>query len=409
MTYAAGKVSMRKTKLVSMASLILGCSIALAGCGAENTAAADSSAAQTTEATQTTEAAQADTAAGSSEAASVESTEDAGDLNSKSLDEIIAAAKEEGDIESVGMPDEWANWGNAWAAIKDTYGITHTDADMSSAEELQMFQTEGENGTKDIGDVGQAFGAQAVEQDLVQGYKTSYWDSVPDWAKGEDGKWMMAYTGATTFLTNTDQVANAPKSWQDVKDGDYKVAIGDINGGTAQAAVIASAYAFGGDLDNLDPAFEFWTKMAENGRINSVDITQQNFETGEVPMGVIWSFNAVTYKNNITKYKMEADIPSDGSILSGYASVINKYAPHPNAAALAREYFFSDEGQANLAAAGGIPTRTDVTIPEDVQAKSFKPEEYANAIPMEDTDAYTKACETVVSRWNDEIVPLLVQ
>ena len=377
----------------------------MAGCGSSNSAAVDSSTAQTTAAAQTTGAVQE----AGSEAASTESTEGSTDLNSKSLDEITTAAKEEGDVESVGMPDEWANWGNAWAALKEQYGITHTDADMSSAEELQMFQTEGENGTKDIGDVGQAFGAQAIEQDLVQGYKTSYWDSVPDWAKGEDGKWMMAYTGATTFLTNTDQIANAPKSWQDVKEGDYKVAIGDINGGTAQAAVIASAYAFGGDLNNLDPAFDFWTEMAEAGRINSVDITQQNFETGEVPMGVIWSFNAVTYKNNITKYKMEADIPSDGSILSGYASVINKYAPHPNAAALAREYFFSDEGQANLAAAGGIPTRTDVTIPEDVQEKSFKPEDYQNAIPMEDTDAYTKACETVVSRWNDEIVPLLVQ
>lgn len=401
----AGKVSMRKTKVVSLASLLLGCSMVMAGCGSSNSAAVDSSTAQTTAAAQTTGAVQE----AGSEAASTESTEGSTDLNSKSLDEITTAAKEEGDVESVGMPDEWANWGNAWAALKEQYGITHTDADMSSAEELQMFQTEGENGTKDIGDVGQAFGAQAIEQDLVQGYKTSYWDSVPDWAKGEDGKWMMAYTGATTFLTNTDQIANAPKSWQDVKEGDYKVAIGDINGGTAQAAVIASAYAFGGDLNNLDPAFDFWTEMAEAGRINSVDITQQNFETGEVPMGVIWSFNAVTYKNNITKYKMEADIPSDGSILSGYASVINKYAPHPNAAALAREYFFSDEGQANLAAAGGIPTRTDVTIPEDVQEKSFKPEDYQNAIPMEDTDAYTKACETVVSRWNDEIVPLLVQ
>lgn len=37
------------------------------------------------------------------------------------------------------------------------------------------------------------------------------------------------------------------------------------------------------------------------------------------------------------------------------------------------------------------------------------PEDYANAIPMEDTDAYTKACETVVERWQEEITPLLVQ
>lgn len=331
------------------------------------------------------------------------------DLNAATLEEIVANAQEEGKVESVGMPDSWANWGGTWDDLEELYGIAHADADMSSAEELQMFATEGENGTKDIGDVGQAFGPQAVEQDLVQSYKTSYWDSVPDWAKDADGKWMIAYTGATTFLTNTDLVAEAPTSWADVKDGDYNVAIGDINGGNAQAAVIASAYAFGGDLNNLDPAFEFWTEMAESGRINTLDILQQNFETGEVPVGVIWSFTAIPYKEQIAQYTLEATIPSDGSIMSGYASVINKYAPHPYAAALAREYIFSDAGQANLAKAGAIPTRTDVEIPAEIQEATFASEDYANAIPMEDTDAYAAACETVVTRWQEEIIPLLVQ
>lgn len=331
------------------------------------------------------------------------------DLNAASLDEIIEKAKAEGRVESVGMPDSWANWGLSWQGLKDEYGIDHADADMSSAEELQMFKTEGKNGTKDIGDVGFAFGGQAVSEDLVQGYKTSYWDSVPDWAKSEDGKWMVAYTGCTTFLTNTELVSNVPGSWEDVKNGDYSVALGDINGGTAQAAVIASAYAFGGDLNNLDPAFAFWTELAEAGRINTLDILQQNFETGEVPMGVIWSYTAIPYKNEISQYAMEATIPSDGTIMSGYASVINKYAPHPYAAALAREYIFSDKGQANLAAAGAIPTRTDVEIPAEIQEATFKQADYANAVPMEDADAYSKACETVVIRWQEEIIPLLVQ
>ena len=152
--------------------------------------------------------------------------------------------------------------------MSDTYGISHNDTDMSSSEELQMFATEGEKGTKDIGDVGYGFAGQAVSEDLVQGYKTSYWDSVPDWAKGEDGKWMVAYTGVTTFLVNTDQVDKVPTSWQDIKDGDYKVALGPLTGGNAQAAFIASAYAFGGDMNNLDPAFpssgQNWRRKAES-------------------------------------------------------------------------------------------------------------------------------------------------
>lgn len=362
-----------------------------------------------TAAEDTTGAADTSSAAESETADAGEATDGALDLNALTLDEIIAGAQAEGHVESVGMPDSWANWGLSWEGLQAEYGITHADTDMSSAEELQMFATEGENGTKDIGDVGFAFGKQAIEEDLVQGYKTSYWDSVPDWAKAEDGKWMVAYTGCTTFLTNTDIISEVPTSWEDVRSADYTVALGDINGGTAQAAVIASAYAFGGSLDNLDPAFEFWTELAEAGRINTLDILQANFESGEVPMGVIWSYTAIPYKDQISQYAMAATIPSDGSIMSGYASVINKYAPHPHAAALAREYIFSDAGQANLAKAGAIPTRTDVVIPEDIQEATFKQADYANAIPMEDAEAYAAACEQVVTRWNEEILPLLVQ
>lgn len=386
----------RSKKLMGLTAVIMGVVMATAACGssggAAETKAADSAA--STEAA--TEAAGGDTSA-------------AGDLNSKTVDELTEAAKAEGEVVSVGMPDEWADWASLWKTMSDTYGISHNDTDMSSSEELQMFSTEGENGTKDMGDVGYGFAGQAVSEDLVQGYKTSYWDSVPDWAKAEDGKWMVAYTGATTFLTNTEQVENVPTSWADIKAGDYKVALGDIGGGTAQAAVIASAYAFGGDLNNLDPAFEFWTELAEAGRINTLDILQQNFETGEIAVGVIWSYTAVPYKDQITQYKMEATIPSDGSVMSGYASVINKYAPHPHAAALAREWIFSDAGQANLAKAGAIPTRTDVEIPAEIEEATFAKADYANAIPMEDAEAYAAACETVKTRWEEEILPLLVQ
>lgn len=378
------------TKKTLAVALTAAMCLTLAGCGGSDkkeTKAAETKAGETTAAAE----------------------EGAVDLNALTLDEIIEKAKAEGKVESVGMPDSWANWGLTWQDLKDEYAIDHADTDMSSSEELQMFKTEGENGTKDIGDVGFAFGQQAIDEDLVQGYKTSYWDSVPDWAKAEDGKWMVAYTGATTFLTNTEQVENVPTSWADIKAGDYKVALGDIGGGTAQAAVIASAYAFGGDLNNLDPAFEFWTELAEAGRINTLDILQQNFETGEIAVGVIWSYTAVPYKDQITQYKMEATIPSDGSIMSGYASVINKYAPHPHAAALAREWIFSDAGQANLAKAGAIPTRTDVEIPAEIEEATFAKADYANAIPMEDAEAYAAACETVKTRWEEEILPLLVQ
>lgn len=331
------------------------------------------------------------------------------DLNSLTLDQIIEGAKAEGQVVSVGMPDEWADWGSLWKNVTSNYGLTHNDTDMSSSEELQMFATEGKNGTKDMGDVGYAFVGQAVSEDLVQGYKTSYWDAVPDWAKGEDGKWMVAYTGATTFLVNTDQVSKVPTSWQDIKDGDYKVALGPLSGGNAQGAFIASNYAFGGDMENLQPGIDFWTEMAKAGRVNTLDITQANFESGEIAVGVVWSFTGIPYSKNITQYKMTAVVPTDGALQNGYASVINKNAPHPHAAALTREVMFSDEGQTYLALAGAIPTRTDFKIAAEHASEVIDMSGVSKAVVITDPAAYSTACETAKTRWEEEIAPLLVQ
>jgi putative spermidine/putrescine transport system substrate-binding protein len=55
---------------------------------------------------------------------------------------LEAKARAEGTIISLGCPDDWANWGAQWKAITTKYGVTHTDTDMSSAEELQKFESE---------------------------------------------------------------------------------------------------------------------------------------------------------------------------------------------------------------------------------------------------------------------------
>lgn len=84
--------------------------------------------------------------------------------STQTLEQITKKAKSEGQIASVGMPDSWANWVGTWGDIKTKYGINHTDTDMSSAEELAKFQSEGTNGTADIGDVGISFGPLAVQK-----------------------------------------------------------------------------------------------------------------------------------------------------------------------------------------------------------------------------------------------------
>ena len=208
------------------------------------------------------------------------------------VDELVAAAQGEGQLFSVGMPDEWANWKSLWAYITDTYGINHSDTDMSSAEELARFALEGK-ADADIGDIGISMTGVAMEQDLLLPYKPTTWDSIPDYAKEENGKWIMAYTCTTAFMTDLDNVEKAPTTWAELLEGDYKVWIGDIEkAAQAYVGVLACAVAYGGDETNLEPAMDFFAELAKQGRLITSNPYVENIEKGEVGVAVVWDFNA---------------------------------------------------------------------------------------------------------------------
>ena len=44
---------------------------------------------------------------------------------------LLTAAKAEGEVNSVGMPDSWANWKDTWADLGRLYGLKHVDTDKS--------------------------------------------------------------------------------------------------------------------------------------------------------------------------------------------------------------------------------------------------------------------------------------
>lgn len=331
------------------------------------------------------------------------------DLNAMSFDEIAEKAKEDGEVNSVGMPDTWANWGETWTEIEEKYGIKHTDTDMSSAEEIALFANEANDATKEIGDVGQSFGPVAEEQGVTLPYKTSYWDSVPDWAKDDNGDWIIGYYGTITFITNKNLVEDAPTSWQDVLEGDYTLTIGDVSVATqAQSGLLSAAIAFGGDESNIQPGLDFFKTLAEEGRLDMGDTSVARLEKGEIEVAVLWDYNSLGYRSQIMENNPDANfevsVPSDGAIQSGYCTIINKYTKRPYAAAVAREYILSDEGQINLAKGYARPIRDDVELPEDVKASLLPDDQYTNARFIEDQEAWDKAVADLSSSWQEEVV-----
>ena len=335
-------------------------------------------------------------------------TAEAVDLNSMAVEDILAKAQEEGRVDSVGMPDTWANWVETWEDIKTEYGLDHTDTDMSSAEEISLFESEKKDATKDIGDVGQAFGPIAEEKGVTLKYKTSYWDSIPDWAKDDDGDWIIGYYGTMTMMTNKKIVEEAPKSFEDLLNGDYMVAVGDVAAANqAQFAVLAAAIAMGGDEGNIQPGLDYFRQIAEQGRLDLGEFSMARIEKGAVGVAFLWDYNALGYREQFLENNPEADfeinVPAEGSIQSGYCTILNRYSQRPHAAAMAREFILSDEGQINLAKGYARPVR-DVELPQEVKDKMLPDEQYANSRMVEDQAAWDETTKQIGALWQEEVV-----
>lgn len=327
--------------------------------------------------------------------------------NALSAAPSAAAVKKEGKLITYGMPKEWANYDEMYKTFTAKYGITHQDTDMTSAEEIAKFKAEKNKPVADLGDIGIAFGSMAVAQGVVQPYKNAHWNEVPAWAKDKSGNWTGAYTGSISFLVNKKLVKNIPHSFKDLLKPEYKdsVVVGDVlKAAQSQNALLAAAIANGGNEGNIQPGIEYFKKLKQAGNLKDVDNKIGNFQKGEIPIGILWDFNSLNNRktmNAISDYAVV--IPSDGTVTSAYVSIINKYAPHPNAAKAFQEFVFSDQGQIDLAKGFARPIR-NVKLPNDVAAQLLPSSDYKAAKPIKDYAVWEKTCKEIPQLWQDNIL-----
>lgn len=322
------------------------------------------------------------------------------------LQALIAGARQEGRIHSLGMPDDWANWRAVWADLQRLYGLVHVDTDMSSAEEIAKMEAERSNATADIGDVGFEFGPIAKARGITRPYKPSTWAQVPDWAKDADGHWALAYTGTLAFAVNRRRVKDIPRSWQALLSSDARVLVGEV-GRAAQsnAAVLAAAIALGGDETRLAPALAAFARLSAQRRLVPVNGSPALMERAEADVFLLWDFNALSYRKKLPNAAdYEVLIPSDGSVTSGYTTLLNRHAPHPNAAQLTREFIFSDAGQLHLARGHARPIRIDhLSLPADVTATLLPAAQYAKARALKPT-VWTEEVKKLPRAWQREVL-----
>lgn len=117
----------------------------------------------------------------------------ANDRVGKTLEEIITKAKAEGKVQLIAYPEDWANYKGHFAEFQKKYGVqTPVDnPEGSSAEELQAVKTlKGQPTQPDVLDIGYTFTNPAIKDNLIEAYKPSTFDEIPDSFKHPEGMWV---------------------------------------------------------------------------------------------------------------------------------------------------------------------------------------------------------------------------
>jgi len=281
------------------------------------------------------------------------------------MDALVAAAKQEGTLNVIALPPDWANYGAIIDGFQKKYGITVNSANPegSSQDEINAVQQLGtQDRAPDVLDLGQSFANKNVA--LFAPYQVATWDSIPAANKDANGAWVNDYGGFVSIGCNAKLVATCPKTLADLAKTDYKGQVA-LNGDPTQAAsafagVWAGALANGGSLDDIAPGVTWWGSLAKSGNLLKIDPTPATIQSGQTPIVLDWDYlNVTETEKNKASFDWQVAVPSDGLFAQYYAQAINKNAPHPAAARLWQEYVYSDEGQNLWLAGKARPVRLD--------------------------------------------------
>ncbi|WP_309104321.1 extracellular solute-binding protein [Microbacterium sp.] len=294
------------------------------------------------------------------DAATATSVEDFG-----GFEELEAAAREEGQLNVIALPRDWANYGEILDLFAERYPeitINEASPDVSSAEEIQAAKTnEGLDTAPDVFDLGLAVALQNT--DVFAPYKVQTWDDIPDALKEPTGLFVGDYGGYMSIGYDSSKY-EAPAELADLLSADYKGAVA-INGdptqaGAAFAAVGLTTIQSDGTLDDFQPGIDFFSEMQKAGNLLKVDVTTATVASGETPVVFDWDYLNASHRADNPNWEV---VVFDGVGYAGYYNqAVNKDAPHPAAARLWQEFLYSDEVQNLWLDGGARPARMEAMI-----------------------------------------------
>jgi putative spermidine/putrescine transport system substrate-binding protein len=332
------------------------------------------------------------------------------------MDQLVAAAKQEGQLTVIALPHDWCGYGALIDGFKKKYGlkVNELNPDAGSGDEIEAIKAnKGNKGPQapDVIDVGLSFGPSAKKDGLLQPYKVATWETIPSDQKDPEGYWYGDYYGVLAFEINADIVKTMPQDWADLLKPEYKNAVALAGDPRASNQAIQGVYAAGlamakGRAEGAaDAGLKFFADLNKGGNFVPVIGKVASLAQGATPIIIRWDYNALADRDTLKgNPKVEVVVPKSGVVAGVYVQGISAYAPHPNAAKLWMEYLYSDEGQLLWLKGYCHPIRFQALVknrkvPADVLAKLPPAEAYAKAV-FPTLDQQDRAKQVITKQWD---------
>ena len=265
------------------------------------------------------------------------------------LEELIAAAKEEGELVVYGSCEE-EYLAAATANFQKIYGIKTSYQRLSTGEVPAKIEEENGKPSADVwfGGTNNPYDGLAAKGFLDNSYvPVNASHLLSELYKDPDGYWYGIYTGLLGFMVNTDELARlgleAPQTWDDLLKPEYQGKIWLSNyktAGTPKLVANLMIQLKGHDegvqyLVDLDKNIEVYTKSGSG--------PSKNVGTGECIIGIGFLHDGITQIVDNGYENVGLIVPQDGTACEIGPVAIFKGAAHPNAARLFVEYALSPD------------------------------------------------------------------
>ncbi len=346
---------------------------------------------------------QADTTTESGvDAATATSAEDFG-----GMDELVKAAQDEGELNVIALPPDWANYAEIISTFEDTYDIevNSDQPDAASQDEINAANDlKGTDRAPDVFDLGQS--VALANTDMFAPYQVETFDDIPAEFKDPDGLWVNDYGGYMSIGYDSAKVPDVT-SVQDLLGPEFKGKVA-LNGdptqaGAAFSGVMMAAIANGGSADDIAPGVDFFAELKQAGNFLTVDPDSGTIEQGTTPVVIDWDYLGSAAAANVDTWKTV--VPEEAVVAGYYFQAINADAPHPAAARLWQEFLYSDEGQNLWLKGGARPVRGDQMAEDgtiDADLWEALPEVTGDPVIPTD-DQTTTAGEYLAANWSKAI------